>query len=435
LASALASSTASAVIAAAAISDSSAVVRACADGSAQPCGPSATAPEEPWLGRMLRAADPGLSRFLDDAKALCLQILVTVVESGAAIWASYEYRVDAEYFYPASAIKTLLAVAALRAMSKRAGGEIPLDTRILRCREHRPECEPPEVDEDDEDKTDPNGAPEPATPDATPKKKHRKLRVGEEITKLLSYSDNDSYNRLFDIVGHRELNEQMAELGYSSVRFHHRMDTPAERSRHTLRVLLMPPGRRAIDVPARTSDFEPAATPATELLVGKAYRDGQGLVEQPMSFARKNYVSLRELARVNRALLYPERAEGPSLGLSDKQRKLIVDAMTAHLDSPRAAAELYPLSPGVTDVLPAARVRYVGKSGRAYGFHLDNAYIEDRETGRALFVTVTVYANPSGVLNTDDYGYDEISRPLLRALGAALCRELLLKPQPSAAPP
>ena len=149
-----------------------------------------------------------------------------------------------------------------------------------------------------------------------------------------------------------------------------------------------------------------------------------------MSFARKNYVSLRELQRLNRALLFPELGEGPSLGLSERHRALIVGAMTAKLGSERRVAEHYPLSPGVLDVLPAERVRYVGKSGRAYGFHLDNAYIEDRETGRAFFVTVTVYANPKGVLNTDDYGYDEISRPLLRALGAALGRKLLLEEPP-----
>jgi hypothetical protein len=354
-----------------------------------------------------------------------------VVEPGGAPSASYGFRIDAEYFYPASAIKTFLAVAALRSMSKRAGGEISPATRILRCRDDRPECEPPKADEDDEDKPAPDAAPEPPGPDGEPKKKHKKLRVGEEIQKLLSYSDNDSYNRFFDVVGHRELNEQMAELGYGSVRFHHRMDTPAERSRKTLRVLLLPPGQRAIEIPLRTSRFEPAPTPAPKLLVGQAYHDGGKRVAEPMSFARKNYVSLRELQRLNRALLFPEPAEGPSLGLSDKERALVVRAMTARLEAPRQAAEHFPLSPGVLEVLPAERVRIVGKSGRAYGFHLDNSFIEDRQSGRGMFVTVTVYANPNGVLNDDDYGYDEISRPLMRALGAALCRELLTgKPLP-----
>ena len=52
-----------------------------------------------------------------------------------------------------------------------------------------------------------------------------------------------------------------------------------------------------IQLEARSSDFEPAPSPATELLVGRAYHDGYRLIEEPMSFARKNYVSLRELQR------------------------------------------------------------------------------------------------------------------------------------------
>jgi hypothetical protein len=80
----------------------------------------------------------------------------------------------------------------------------------------------------------------------------------------------------------------------------------------------------------------------------------------------------------------------------------------------------------VLDALGHERIRYVGKSGRAYGFHLENAYVENRDTGRAFFVTATVYANPDGVLNDDDYAYDQLSRPLLASLGSALARELLV---------
>ena len=49
---------------------------------------------------------------LADAETHKLQMLVTVV--GKSEWTTHELRVDAEYFYPASAIKTFLAVSALR---------------------------------------------------------------------------------------------------------------------------------------------------------------------------------------------------------------------------------------------------------------------------------------------------------------------------------
>jgi hypothetical protein len=116
------------------------------------------------------------------------------------------------------------------------------------------------------------------------------------------------------------------------------------------------------------------------------------------------------------------------LGLSAKQRDLVVRAMTSRLEPSRFAAEHGPLSPGALAVLPAERLRYLGKSGRAYGFHLENAYIEDLQTRRGFFVTVAVYANPDSIMNDDDYAYDEISRPLMRSLGEALTRAILVPP-------
>ena len=246
--------------------------------------------------------------------------------------------------------------------------------------------------------------------------------------KMLSYSDNDSYNRLYDIVGHHELNDEVAEMGFPAVRFHHRMSAPADKSRTTLRVAVRPPGKRELTFPKRTSTFDPAPTPVGKLDVGTSYRDEKrGTVEEPLSFAKKNYVSIRDLQRMNVSLLFPDRKDAAPLGLSEAQRAHILKAMTTRLQSRKHAAEHSPISPGVVDVMGEDRIRYVGKSGRAYGFHLDNAFIEDKKTGRAFFVTATVYSNPDGVMNDDDYGYDETTRPLLASRGAALARAVFEK--------
>jgi hypothetical protein len=374
---------------------------------------SAALPVEPWLEQTLRASDPRWSAWLEQAEALRLQILVTVVTKTGP-WQTHELRADTEYFYPASAIKTFLAVAALRTLSKKAGGEIPLGSRIIRCAERKPGCEPPKEDED------------PDQPAEEEKRKHNpKLRVGDEIRKMLSYSDNDSYNRLYDIVGHAELDEEMRAMGFDSVRFHHRMSAPAEQSRHTPRVVVRPPGKAPLEFEARTSTLALAPTPAKALEVGTAYRDRTGLVEKPLDFANKNYVSLRDLQRINVSLLFPERPEAAHLELTEAQRAHLVSSMTTSFKNPKHAAEHSPLTPGVIDAIGDKGLQYVGKSGRAYGFHLENAFIRDKASGRAFFVTVTVYSNPDGVMNDDDYGYDEVTRPLLASLGAALAKELL----------
>jgi hypothetical protein len=375
-------------------------------------------PPEPWLTKTLRESGPEWKGWLERAEELRLQILVTVLEPSGDV-ATHELRADAEYFYPASAIKLPLAVVALSAMNERLGYPVPPMTRLMRCRYDRSGCEPPREDEDHERDKDEDGV-----------YKHEKLRVGTELRKMLSYSDNDSYNRLWDIVGHREANEIAQKLGLSSVRFHHRMNAPADKSVSTQRVTLLPPGKKAVVIGKRKSDFELEPTPAAGLEIGKGYNAGGKLVEEPMSFASKNYVSLHELQRILLSLVRPQHPKALKLGLDDDQRKLLVKAMTARLRSKKHAAEHNPFSPGVLEVVDHDAVRYVGKSGRAYGFHLDNAYIEDPKSKRALVATAVVYVNPNQILNDDDYEYDETSKPLLASLGKVLTEKLLFTNAP-----
>src|SRR5690606_17176872 len=93
-----------------------------------------------------------------------------------------------------------------------------------------------------------------------------------------------------------------------------------------------------------------------------------------------------------------------------------------------AKARYKPLSPGVVEALDGERdrVRYVNKAGRAYGFHLDSAYIEDTKSGRAFFVAVTIFANDNRVLNDNSYEYESLSYPFLVELGRVLAGELLV---------
>lgn len=402
---------------AAALADPAPAPEASGGDAGPDAGPSDTRAEtDPggWLTATLESSDPRWKDWLRDAERLRLQILVTRAASANEPWVTHSLRLDAEYFYPASAIKTFVAIAALRSASERAGGDIDLATQIRRCRSDRGGCEPPPADEE----------PGSGNADGT-KKKHRKLRFGEEIQKMLSYSDNDSYNRLYDLIGHRELSLAMASMGFPAARLQHRMSEPELDVKDTPRVLLLPPGKPIIDIPRRKSDLDLAPVSVRGLEVGQGYVDAGKQVDRPMSFADKNYASLADLQRLNVSLLFPERPGAAALGLSTSQRELVVRALTAKLGAGKLARDHHPMAPGVLEVLPRERVRYVGKSGRAYGFHIENAYIEDLETRRGFFVTVAVYANPDGILNDDNYGYEEISRPLLRALGEALARAAL----------
>jgi len=388
--------------------------------SASPSGTASVAkpaprPPEPELAQRLRAGDPRWTAWLDRAEELRLQILVRPLEPSAD---TQRYRVDAEYVYPASAIKLFLAVAALRILDAEADGEIPWNTRFMRCRDDKGGCEPPREDVDESAPSEEGG-----------KKKHQKLFVGLEIHKLLSWSDNDAYNRLWDIVGHAEANAEMKRLGFASVRLHHKMNAKPELSLKTLRVTLLPPGKRGILKKRRVSELTLEPTDAARLLVGKAYNDEGKLVDEPLDFGTKNYASLEDLQKLMLSVVRPDHPEAVPLGITDDQRERMIKAMTRDPDH-AAAADHGPLLPGVVEAIGKEHLRYVSKSGRAYGFHLENAYIENTEDGRAILVTAVVYANPNGVLNDDDYAYDETSRPLLASLGEELAR-MYLRPSPT----
>ena len=64
-----------------------------------------------------------------------------------------------------------------------------------------------------------------------------------------------------------------------------------------------------------------------------------------------------------------------------------------------------------------SNIRIYNKVGMAYGFLIDNAYIIDTDSGLEFFLSAVIYVNSNGVLNDDDYEYEELGLPFLSALG------------------
>jgi hypothetical protein len=300
-----------------------------------------------------------------------IQILVRAVNGAHHV--EHGFRVDAEYVYPASAIKTFLSVAALRALRARAPGE-------------------------------------------------RANPFTDTVDALQRRSDNAAFAKLYDFVGHRALNETWRDLGFSSVRFHHRMGQTRAQGL-VLPAMAVRVGSTTIRLPQRTSNLVLPPTRAERLEVGERHKRRDGVtVDGPKSFAEKNYASLRDLQRLNLSLVEPEASDAVALGLRDEDRRMLLAAMSAMTDG---AEHHKPLLAGLRRVLPDDAIHYIGKSGRAYGFHIANAYVQNTSNGHAMYVTASIYANPNGVVNDDVYDYAGSTVPYLAALGEALGRALL----------
>lgn len=383
-------------------------------GAVSPC---AGAGDDGWLAARMQEAGK-FTALLREPATHRLQILVTERVTGAdgqQRLVPHSYRVGAEYVYPASAIKTFAAVAAMRALAK-IGEPVDLDTPLALCRSRARRCT---------STRDPSNL------------AGGVVTLGHEIRKMQIVSDNRAFNRLYDFVGHREINQDLQSLGFHDVHLQHRLSTselPAARRRTP--PMQLRGGAAVVEIPARDSDLA-VSVRDHELTVGSAHiGPGDVRVPAPMDFADRNAAPVCALQRLTVALVAPTLAQ-VDLGLESKHREFLLAAMQVDphgsqnprfTDPAQSIDRFKPLLPGITRVLPAAQIRYINKAGKAYGFHLDNAYIEDTRSGRAFFVTAAIYADRDGTVGDDNYAYTDISVPFFADLGELLARALLLAP-------
>ncbi len=367
----------------------------------------------------LLAECPSFAALDANASEHRLQILVgEVVDtgSGESMLVQHGYRVDAEYFYPASAIKlvgALLALNELQNLENDAGTHPTIDTRIVR--HHR--------------------APVTMTPEETAAHVGEPLdefTIRRSVEAALIRSSNSSFNRLYDTVGHERLNRGMWEAGYTSVRINHRLSVVegTREARTSPRLEYRVSGsdivRPGVRSPAPSASPEGART-----MIGDDYVDNQTgeRVSGPMDFSQKNAISLRDLQTMLVDVMEPELLGGARFPISDESRAFLQEVLGRPFESdPEAGfmgseSRYKPLIDGVRHELGTrSRILYANKAGRAYGFHIENAMIKDTQTGRRFYVAVAIYVNDNRTLNDDTYEYFNVSYPFMAELGGALAR-------------
>jgi hypothetical protein len=367
---------------------------------------------------------PEVRVVLSDPEKYRVQVLFTEVtkpkgDKGKTMLIEHGFRVDREYFYPASAIKLAAAVnglEALRDRGKALGHSYPLDTpmRIF-------DAEAGGYAEKD------------PTDFAT-----GRMNLAHELKKMLVISDNEAFNRIYDFVGHREMNTRSWRLGLTSVRIRHRLGNvrDGDDSATTPEVDLVPAdGTPSLIAPERTSKLMlfPVRDPGTK--IGRAHLEGNSLIGSPMDFSDKNRIGLQDLQRLLVKVVLPEADDAGALPQYEESDRLTLIALMSMLPSQSRLTgydtsldDMQKLSStGVARVLPATRARLFGKSGRAYGFSIENTYVYDPDTKRAFFLTAVLYTNDTGVVGNDHYEYLDIANPFFTALGEYCARRVFLK--------
>ena len=372
----------------------------------------------PPIERILRT-DERLASVFAGASEYRLQVVLGLIEeseNGPRL-VQQTFRAGAEYFYPASSIKLCAAVAALEHLTELAAetGK-PID-------EATPLIYHPLFDDEVLEAEDPTNL------------EGGRITVGHEIRKLFLVSDNTAFNRLYELVGPAALKRSMHRAGLGTARLVHRLSefrAPEEHLR-TPRIELAGDGF-SHRIPARTDELKLAPIPDRGLKIGRGYMKSGELIPEPLDFSTKNRMSLADLQRALCKVVQPEvDAGGDGFRLTDRQRALLLEAMRQvprESTNPVYDPEDYPddyvkfLLPGLARVVPKERLAISNKVGQAYGFSVENAYVEDTATGRAFFLAAVIYTNADGVLNDDKYEYDDVALPFFADLGEAVARAL-----------
>ncbi|MCH9649722.1 MAG: class A beta-lactamase-related serine hydrolase [Deltaproteobacteria bacterium] len=364
---------------------------------------------------------PGLRQVASNPEKFRLQIVLGLLENGSdgqARLQQHGYRLGAEYFYPASSVKLFAAIAALEHLEvlRRESGfplstETPLTFHPLF---------PGETMEDQDPSHLANG----------------KITVGQEIRKLFLVSDNEAFNRLYELVGQDRLAASLRRAGLGEARIVHRLSErrTVEENRSTPRIDFAPSAASSYTQEARISAPLAAPVQVFGLEVGKRFWAEGELIHHPFDFSTKNHFPLADLQR-GLCMVTQPRADcvGDGFSLREVDHNFLLEPL--HLfpgqsTDPVFNSREYPdhwvkfLLPGLARVIPKERLRIYNKIGRAYGFSTENSWVVDTETGRSFFLAATLYTNENSTLNDDDYQYEPFADDFLADLGEAVARHL-----------
>lgn len=375
------------------------------------------------LEHFLRSQPGRFGQVMENPANFRVQVIYTRIDRdphNTPSFTAYHFRVnEAEYFYPASTVKLPTALLALQRLHQLPAVGVTRDT-------------PMSVE---------TGTARDIGSAAESAELSQESSIADAVARILLVSDNPAYNRLYEFLGPAYINQALQDIGLGGTRIVHRLEVASseEDQRRTRAIRFHRREHTLYQQPARESTVIHRAE--APILLGKGELSGGVLVDGPKDFAGKNAYPLRAQHDLLLALLFPEAvAPEHRLNLADEDYRLVYRAMS---DTPASSTrpefadrELYPdgfvkflMYGGDAREIPEA-IRVFNKSGQAFGFLTDAAYIVDLDKGVEFILAATIYTNANGVFNDDQYEYDSIGFPFLRELGQAIYELELARERP-----
>ncbi len=343
-----------------------------------------------------------------------LQILYTQIdrdENNIPTFTKHGYRLQTEkYFYPASCVKFPAALLALEKLndlniaglnkftSLKIDSSFANQTAVVA------------------DSTSKNGLPS----------------IAHYIKKIFLVSDNDAYNRMYEFIGQRTLMDKFKAKGFLHSNLIRRLSIPntPEESRHTNAFTFFEGDEIIYRQPAAQNDAS-YKIQMRDTKQGKGHYSSGKLINKPLDFSHSNYVSIEDFQDFLIASYFPETLAPErrfnltqadynflykTMSMMPRESKYPAYSDTSIFNDATGKIFIY----GDTQKPIPDNIRIFNKTGGAYGYLLDNAYIVDFENKVEFLLTAVIQVNENQIYNDDNYEYKEIGVPFLANLGRVI---------------
>ena len=254
--------------------------------------------------------------------------------------------------------------------------------------------------------------------------------VARSIRRMFVASENEPFNRLYEMLGHDRIHARLEDIGCPMSRIIARIAqcSPADNRITGTSEFVDAKGQVLTRVDAATV-MEARTFPHGRAQKGRAWVEGRKLTAGPHDFSDSNFMPLDEAHAMLIAIVMPE-AVAPARrfrldAAAQQYLRQCMGMLPAECADPPYDARNYPashakylLGGGGADPLPAG-VRSFNKVGRSFGYLADCAYLCDTSQGAEFFLSASLYVNEDDVLNDGRYEYRETGLPFLAALGRA----------------
>lgn len=359
-------------------------------------------------------AHPEWGEWTQDPARFQVQVLVTPLHRDADGQArlgttSRWGHPPGEYFYPASTVKMPVAALALEWLNEQNIQGLDAHTPYTTGAARPPQTAAPS------DTTTADGLP----------------TLAQYVRKVFLVSDNDAFNRMYELLGQDYINRRLHELGLMDTRILHRLAAPGydtTANRYYNPVSFGDSSRTLYQRYERYAAWDDRLQLSGELR-GHGYQKKGEIILEPFDFRARNYLSLASLHGILQRLIVPEAfppaarfklRESDYDLLHEPMHQLPRQSPSPRYDWPDNFVKFWLFGDRDEAFRIPEHIKVYNKVGFAYGYLTDIAFIRDERAGLEYFISGVIHVNENQIYNDGEYEYEEVGFPFFGRLGRAV---------------